>query len=112
MEADQLGVQYAWKAGYDPYGFVTFFDKMASDKGHVKTTSFFRTHPPFFDRIVKTFSEVAYLPQDKDLAIDTKGFWDAKDRVEVWSAKRRAEELERPSLLKPPGCSRIGKPVS
>ena len=28
LEADQLGVQYAWNAGYDPSGFVRFFDKM------------------------------------------------------------------------------------
>ncbi|MBI3951033.1 MAG: M48 family metalloprotease [Acidobacteria bacterium] len=25
-EADQLGVQYMWKAGYDPKGFINFFD--------------------------------------------------------------------------------------
>jgi predicted Zn-dependent protease len=31
-EGDQLGAQYAWKAGWAPMGF-TFFDKMASEKG-------------------------------------------------------------------------------
>ncbi|MDA2924243.1 M48 family metalloprotease [Acidobacteria bacterium AH-259-L09] len=48
-EADQLGVQYLWNAGYDPKGFVTFFDKMASEKGYVRSASFFRTLPPFFE---------------------------------------------------------------
>ncbi|MDA2926970.1 M48 family metalloprotease [Acidobacteria bacterium AH-259-G07] len=38
-EADQLGVQYLWNAGYDPKGFVTFFDKMASEKGYVRSAS-------------------------------------------------------------------------
>lgn len=32
LEADQLGVQYAWSAGYDPTGFIRFFDKMATKK--------------------------------------------------------------------------------
>jgi predicted Zn-dependent protease len=35
-EADQLGAQYAWQAGYDPKGFITFFDKMANEEGYVK----------------------------------------------------------------------------
>ena len=51
-EADQLGVQYAWNAGYDPAGFIRFFDKMATKKGYVNGASWFRTHPPFYDRIL------------------------------------------------------------
>jgi len=27
-EADQLGIQYAWKSGFDPRGFVTFLDSI------------------------------------------------------------------------------------
>lgn len=29
LEAAQLGVQYAWKAGYDPAGFIHFSDQMS-----------------------------------------------------------------------------------
>jgi len=43
LEADQLGVQYAWNAGYDPTGFIRFFDKMATKKGYVNGVSWFRT---------------------------------------------------------------------
>ncbi|MBI3935259.1 MAG: M48 family metalloprotease, partial [Acidobacteria bacterium] len=49
LEADQLGVQYVWKAGYNPEGFIEFFDIMASKEGYVEKTSFFRTHPAFYD---------------------------------------------------------------
>jgi Zn-dependent protease with chaperone function len=35
QQADQLGIQYAWNAGYDPTGFVRFFDKMATKEGYV-----------------------------------------------------------------------------
>ena len=27
-EADQLGTQYLWNTGYDPHGFITFFEKL------------------------------------------------------------------------------------
>ena len=66
-EADQLGAQYAWRAGYDPRGFITFFDKMAAEEGYVRSISFFHTHPPFYERIIATFSEVEYLPRKADL---------------------------------------------
>lgn len=43
-EADQLGVQYAWKAGFDPKGFVMLLDSISRQE-YSKTASFFRTHP-------------------------------------------------------------------
>jgi predicted Zn-dependent protease len=67
-EADHLGAQYAWQVGYDPKGFITFFDKMANEEGYVKSASFFRTHPPFLERIIGTFSEITYLPRQDGLA--------------------------------------------
>ena len=42
LEADQLGVQYAWNAGYDPSGFIRFFDKVATRKGYVNGANWFR----------------------------------------------------------------------
>lgn len=50
LEADQLGAQYAWNSGYDPSGFIRFFDKMATTEGYVKGASWFRTHPLFVQR--------------------------------------------------------------
>lgn len=47
LEADQLGIQYAWNAGYDTSGFIRFFDKMATRFGYVNGVSWFRIHPPF-----------------------------------------------------------------
>ena len=34
LQADQLGVQYTWNAGYDPTGFIRFFDKRHEKTGH------------------------------------------------------------------------------
>lgn len=103
-EADQLGAQYAWAAGYDPKGFITFFDKMASEKGYVRSASFFRTHPPFFDRIVSTFSEIAYLPQKENLKVDRTEFHQAKERLKKVMEERQEEKKKRPTLRRLPEC--------
>lgn len=103
-EADQLGAQYAWKAGFDPHGFITFFDKMASDKGYVTSASFFRTHPPFFERILATFTEIEYLPKSPDLAIDSSDFRTFKERA-AEIAKKPDAKGKGPSLRdKEPNC--------
>lgn len=99
-EADQLGVQYAWNAGYDPRGFVTFFDKMASTEGYVQATSFFRTHPPFYDRIVSTFSEIEYLPPKENLIVDSSEFQEAR-RIAERLVESPAGTDERPRLRRP-----------
>ncbi|HSR53109.1 MAG TPA: M48 family metalloprotease [Acidobacteriota bacterium] len=108
LEADQLGVQYAWNAGYDPKGFITFFDKMATEKGYVKSTSFFRTHPPFFKRIVMTFSEIEYLPPKAELRVDSQRFREVKAQLaRLMEERDQQQEADprRPSLRRMPPCS-------
>jgi beta-barrel assembly-enhancing protease len=97
-EADQLGAQYAWQAGYDPKGFITFFDKMANEEGYVRSTSFFRTHPPFLERILSTFSEITYLPPKRDLLMDSSRFHEVKKQIAELTARREKEDKNRPSL--------------
>jgi Zn-dependent protease with chaperone function len=74
LEADQLGVQYAWNAGYDPRGFSQFFDRMATEKGYVSGASWFRTHPPFYQRMVNARREIAFLPEREKQTIGTSDF--------------------------------------
>jgi alpha-glucan phosphorylase-like protein len=103
-EADQLGAQYAWKAGYDPKGFITFFDKMASEKGYAKAASFFRTHPPFAERIFATFSEIEYLPRKDNLQYDSSRFHQIKAQLLKVKEECRKEAKKRPSLRRLPQC--------
>ena len=103
-EADQLGAQYAWRAGYDPRGFITFFDKMASEKGYVQSASFFRTHPPFFERILSTFSEIEYLPKSEALKVDTTDFREFKQRLAVAVKKESLSDKKKPTLKREPEC--------
>ncbi|MFM2126200.1 MAG: hypothetical protein RL328_2651, partial [Acidobacteriota bacterium] len=109
-EADQLGAQYAWKAGYDPRGFITFFDKMASEKGYILSASFFRTHPPYFERIVSTLSEIEYLPKRQDLLVDTSGFRSFQNQL-TEALKNAPPDPKAPTLRKEPECPGQDKPA-
>lgn len=101
-EADQLGVQYCWRAGYDPRGFITFFDKMASEQGYVRSASFFRTHPPFLDRILSTFKEMEFLPPVEKLKVDCCEFQSVKEHLGRITLKGEKERKENPRLRRLP----------
>lgn len=103
-EADQLGAQYAWKAGYDPRGFISFFDKMAGEKGYIRSASFFRTHPPFFERIVSTMSEIQYLPKGGDLRVDSSDFRDFKTKLTKTLREEGQRKKDAPTLRREPQC--------
>jgi predicted Zn-dependent protease len=100
LEADQLGVQYAWNAGYDPTGFIQFFDKMATKQGYVNSASWFRTHPPFLERMVAAQREIIFLGPKPNVIVQTSAFEDMKKRLAPIAAKAEKEEVGRPSLLK------------
>ena len=105
MEADILGAQYVWKAGYNPEGFIQFFDVMASKEGYVEKTSFFRTHPAFYDRIVGVFREISFLPKQEQAVENTSEFLAIKAHLKKIAADLDKEEKDRPTLFKrEPGC--------
>jgi len=105
LEADRLGIQYAWNAGYNPDGFIRFFDKMATTKGYIDGTSWFRTHPPFYERMVQSQKEIMYLPGKEDLTTNSDEFRKMKKALEKVTAKAEEEQEDKPSLKAPePGC--------
>jgi len=101
LKADVLGVQYAWNSGYDPSGFIRFFDKMATREGYVNGVSWFRTHPPFYERMVQTQREIMFLPKKERLITQTTEFLEMKKELAKVSAAAAEEEKGRPSLLAP-----------
>jgi hypothetical protein len=82
QEADQLGIQYAWKAGFDPRGFIAFLDSIAKAKEYSKTGSFFRTTPALGKRLLDAFTEVQYLPPTAHYTVDSAQFQAAKQRLQ------------------------------
>ncbi len=107
LEADQLGVQYAWSAGYDPSGFIRFYDKMATKKGYINGVSWFRTHPPFYQRMVATQREITFLEQKQNAIVQTSAFEQMKKELSPIVAKAEKEEVGKPSLLltREEGCA-------
>jgi hypothetical protein len=104
-QADQLGIQYAWNAGYDPSGFIRFFDKMATKEGYVNGASWFRSHPPFYARMVNTEREINYLGKKPDALVDSPEFQAMKQALKKVTAKAAEEAKGKPSLLAPEqGC--------
>lgn len=99
LEADQLGIQYAWNAGYDPSGFIRFFDKMATKKGYVNSVSWFRTHPPFYQRMVDSQREIMFLPHNPQAIVQTSAFEKMKKELAPITAKAEKEDVNKPSLL-------------
>lgn len=82
-EADQLGTQYLWNSGYDPYGYLTFFNKMQEKEKEKpgKFAGFFRTHPPVEDRQLKVENEISFLPIEEETIVTTSEFQKVKQRL-------------------------------
>jgi len=83
-DADYLGVEYMYKAGYDPQAFTSFFEKIQSmEKRKPGTISkAFDTHPQTPDRIAKTQEEIrTLLPAEKEYKLDSSEFQDVKLRL-------------------------------
>jgi predicted Zn-dependent protease len=95
-EADYLGVQYMYAAGYDPTGAISIFEKIQSLQR--KQPGFFdkilSSHPMDKDRIEKTEKEIGkILPEKPEYVINTSEYRDIRDRL------LRLEE--RKSIRKP-----------
>jgi predicted Zn-dependent protease len=99
LDADKLGVQYAWNAGYDPSGFIRFFDKIATKEGYVNGVSWFRTNPAFYQGMVETQRETLFLQHKPDALLQTSAFEEMKQKLAPISAKGAQEEVKKPSLL-------------
>jgi beta-barrel assembly-enhancing protease len=104
-EADYLGLQYMYKAGYDPNSFVTFFEKIeAEERKHPGTIpKIFDTHPPTPDRIQAAQKEIAtILPTRSEYIVTTSDFDHIKKRLQTiqFTAKAQPVAPNKPSLRK------------
>jgi predicted Zn-dependent protease len=82
-EADRLGVQYLYAAGYDPNAMATMFEKLeAKDKKKPGTMSrLFATHPQTADRLEASRELVARFPEREEYVLDTSEFQRVKARL-------------------------------
>ena len=102
-EADYLGVEYLYKAGYDPQAFTAFFEKVqALEKKKPGTLAkAFDTHPQTPDRLAKSQQEIqTLLPPEPQYKLDTSEFQDVKARLAELQKrlKIKDEQPGRPTL--------------
>ncbi|PYS11762.1 MAG: hypothetical protein DMG15_16700, partial [Acidobacteria bacterium] len=81
-EADQLGVQYAWKAGFDPYGFIAFLDSLAKDQSVSRVPTVFRPEEKLGERLLNEFTEIEYLPHKESYRSDSVEFQKIKEALQ------------------------------
>jgi len=105
-QADYLGVQYMYRAGYDPQAFISFFEKIqALEKRKPGMISkAFADHPQTPDRIEHSQDEIAHiLPAKDEYTVTTSEFDDIKARLARIENKRRltdSKDTKKPSLRK------------
>jgi beta-barrel assembly-enhancing protease len=91
-QADYLGVQYMYRAGYDPQAFVTFFEKIQNleKRKPGMVAKAFSSHPQTPDRIEHSQEEIAkILPPRDEYVVTTSEFDDVKARLARIENKRR-----------------------
>src|SRR6266700_3532801 len=110
--AAYLGLQYMYKAGYDPTAFVDFFEKIQSkEKKKPGTMSkVFSTHPMTDDRIKnsqKTIQDI--LKAKPEYVVTTSEFNDVKGRLYTMHNRRKPDDkdVNRPRLRRAPGGGTI-----
>ena len=94
-EADFLGLQYMYKAGYDPNSYVTFFERIQADEKRRPGTipKVFSTHPPTPDRIENTQKEIArILPARSEYIVTSSEFDSVKSRLRNIMFKTKAQD--------------------
>ena len=102
-QADFLGVQYMYKAGYDPASMVQFFERLKALQKKNKNflARAFSSHPMTQSRIKavqKVIDEL--LPEQPEYAVSTSEFDDVRARVKALNArtKETVRDPNRPTL--------------
>jgi beta-barrel assembly-enhancing protease len=111
-EADLLGLQYLYKAGYDPTAFVDFFEKLQSDEKRKPGTlaKVFASHPPTGDRIENTQKNIEEILKAKpEYVVTTSEFNEVKDRLMALNKYRKTDgkEDENKPRLRKAGSGRV-----
>jgi predicted Zn-dependent protease len=104
-EADFLGMEYMYKAGYDPQSFISFFEKVeALEKKKPGTLAkAFASHPMTPDRVAAAQQEMrTVLPARPEYVVDTSEFENVKGRLASIQNRHKVQNdkdnKDRPTL--------------
>jgi predicted Zn-dependent protease len=100
-EADLLGLEYAYVAGYDPQAFVQFFERLHIKERHNHNfiAKAFATHPMTEDRVRRAQEEISILlPGKNQYIVDTSAFQEMRFRLADLMHEHAPSENGRPVL--------------
>ncbi len=104
-QADFLGMEYMYKAGYDPQSFISFFEKVEAQEkkkpGFVAKA--FESHPMTPDRVAAAQNEMrTVLPARAEYIVDTSEFDNVKARLAALENRHKIQndkdKQDRPTL--------------
>ena len=104
-QADFLGLQYMYKAGYDPNSYITFFEKIQAEERRKPGSipKVFADHPPTTERIRNIQEEIArILPTRSEYIVTTSEFDMVKARLRMIQNRSKLSNTDpnKPSLRK------------
>ncbi|HEV2351946.1 MAG TPA: M48 family metallopeptidase [Terriglobia bacterium] len=111
-EADYYGLQYMFKAGYDPYAYVTIFSKVLDEERRSpgSVPKIFLDHPPTPDRMLLLDQEMKAFPKRDQYLVSTSEFDDIKARLNTMiSNRKKNKQQEGPTLKKRDGTETASK---
>jgi predicted Zn-dependent protease len=114
-QADYLGVQYAYKAGYDPNGMINFFEKLqALEKRRPGfAMKLYGDHPQTPDRITKSQQEInTILPPREQYIVSSSDFEQAKKRLALimkHKLQKDGKDEQKPELRRTAGDNTPGQ---
>ena len=110
-EADYLGLQYLYAAGYDPTAAIDMFEKMMSLERRKPgaIAKVFSTHPMNDDRLQKAQAEIdKVLPQKPEYVVNTSEYTQVRDRLLALENQRKVratdKDPQKPVLRRMPGA--------
>jgi len=93
QQADQQAIQNTVRAGIDPHGVVSMFQKLIAERksGRSAVEGFFATHPGEEDRIAATQAEINRLPAAslRGLTTNTTNYNSFRSRIRSLPAPRQ-----------------------
>jgi beta-barrel assembly-enhancing protease len=98
-EADTLGLQYMYKAGYDPAAVVDFFERLQALEGKSPNAvnKFFSDHPPTGKRVVEFQKNIQmYLRERPQYVVNTSEFNEVKARLMALQNRRKLDPQQDP----------------
>ena len=112
-EADELGLQYMYKTGYDPNAFVDFFEKLqiAEKKKPGTMAKVFSDHPPTGNRIVAVQKNIQeHLKDRPEYVVTTSEFNDVKAKLLAMHNRRANDPMDpnKPHLNRKTRIVRVG----